>query len=155
MTPCWHADMAHEAGTSLHVLHSKFWSVKSHFDLLSLHVHWLTSLFSLVAGFENFCFFTHGMIAWDDLYFFVFSFDGWYSSRYSQPVPSAVRSRFARSRCASRGRGDARWAEVVCSSGEAVEHENQPYWFVVSNIVLMHYIWDHPSHWRTHIFQDG
>ena len=168
MTPCWRAVMAHEAGKSLHVLHNNLSSVKSHFDLLSLHVHWLKSLFSLVAGFEIFFFFH----PWDDWlrwlmffgvdtpptssWFLVFSFDSWYNSRRSHPVPSALCSRFARSRCASRGRGDARWAEVVCSSGEAVEHENQPYWLVVSNMAfIFHNIWDNPSRWRTHIFQDG
>ena len=28
-------------------------------------------------------------------------------------------------------------------------------WLVVSNIFIFHNIWDNPSYWRTHIFQDG
>ena len=168
MTPCWHAVMAHEAVKSLHVLHNNFfvceipfWFVKSPCSLVEITIF-------PSCGLRNFLFF-HPCDDWlrwlmffgvdtppTSSWFLVFSFDSWYNSRCSHPVPSALCSRFARSRCASRGRGDARWAEVVCSSGEAVEHENQPYWLVVSNMAfIFHNIWDNPSRWRTHIFQDG
>ena len=45
-----------------------------------------------------------------------------------------------------------------CSAGRIKNYWTPkfiPFWLVGSNIFVFHNIWDNPSHWLTHIFEDG